>query len=280
MTYKNSITTIIVFYKTDCKRSNAVAKKLSLWLKEKGKKITLLSSSEKPFINNKHDLVTIIGGDGTYLKVAQLLKKQTIPSIGINTGSLGFLTQVPEKNIKKFFNKIFSKKTVLHKHNLIKIQIKNNTYYALNDISIERHNLSNLLSLNVKLFDKNIYTLKSDGIILSTALGSTAYNLAAGGPILHPSLQNISISPIAPHSLTVRPIVLNEDYEINITINKTKHTNKKKSTLSIDGKRYSILNEGEKINIKKSSYQHYTLREIDFNYFSILKEKFKFGERI
>lgn len=182
--------------------------------------------------------------------------------------------------MKSIFNKVFSKKAILHKHNLIKIKIKNKIFYALNDVSIERHNLSNLLSLSVHLFKKKIYTIKADGIILSTALGSTAYNLAAGGPILHPSLQNISITPISPHSLTVRPIILNDDYQINIQITKTKHKNKNKSTLSVDGKRYFILNEGDNITISKSSYQHYTLRESNFNYFSILKEKFNFGERI
>lgn len=278
--YKNSIKNILIFYKKDCEKSKNKAKQLTAWLKEKKKNTTLLSSSEKININNKHDLITIIGGDGTYLKVAQLFKTKPIPSVGINTGSLGFLTHVSEKKVKSFFNKIFSNKAVLHKHNLIKIKIKNKIFYALNDVSIERHNLSNLLSLTVNLFKKKIYTLKADGIILSTALGSTAYNLASGGPILHPSLQNISITPIAPHSLTVRPIVLNDNYQINIKIEKTKHKNKKKSTLSIDGKRYSILNEGDEISISKSSYQHYTLREKDFNYFSILKEKFNFGERI
>ncbi|MBE8162819.1 MAG: NAD(+)/NADH kinase [Bdellovibrionaceae bacterium] len=253
---------------------------MSTWLKEKGKKTQLIESTKKPKTTANQDLVVTVGGDGTYLKVAQLFKTNPIPSVGINTGSLGFLTQVSEKKMKTFFNKVFAKKAVLHKHNLIKVKVKNRVFYALNDVSIERHNLSNLLSLTVNLFKKKIYTIRADGIILSTALGSTAYNLAAGGPILHPSLKNISVTPIAPHSLTVRPLVLNDDYQIDIQIKKTKHKNKKKSTLSIDGKRYCILNEDDNISISKSSYQHHSLKDRNFNYFSILKEKFNFGERI
>ncbi|MBE8221747.1 MAG: NAD(+)/NADH kinase [Bdellovibrionales bacterium] len=277
--YTHSIKNILIFYKNDCKKSKDTAKKLSAWFKEKKKNASIVSSSKKIKINSNCDLVTTIGGDGTYLKVAKLFKTKSIPSVGINTGSLGFLTHVSEKKMKSFFNKVFSKKAILHKHNLIKIKIKNKIFYALNDVSIERNSLSNLLSLKVCLFKKKIYTIKSDGIILSTALGSTAYNLAAGGPILHPSLQNISITPIAPHSLTVRPIVLNDNYQINIQIKKTKHKNKNKSTLSVDGKRYIMLNQGDDIHISKSPYQHYILRESNFNYFSILKEKFNFGER-
>ena len=266
----------LVLYNASKKKAQEVSVKVCDFLKQKGRLVNCCDLEGYRREKVKYDLVVVVGGDGAYLKGAHFFYKTQIPVVGINSGTLGFLTHVGSKNFTSFFKKIFSFDYQTIAQDLISIKHKKKVYCAINDIVIERGGVSNLINLEIAISGRTIYALRADGVILSTSLGSTAYNLAAGGPIVHPDLNSFILTPICPHSLTVKPLVLPNNCSIKITFNgSTNH----KSFVSVDGERKMQLSDNEILLIEKSQYKHHIVREHDYNYFSHLKNKFQFGAR-
>ena len=249
--------------------------------------------------NSKGDLIIALGGDGAYLKAVHFGKKKNIPVLGVNMGSLGFLTPHSSADIFSVLKKTLSGKmffktncfisAVLHQQPLQKDRSgkkgpvsfpdmkkagrPHKVFQAVNDIVIERGALSHLISISVHVNSRYIYSVKADGLITASPLGSTAYNLAAGGPILHPSAQSFVITPICSHSLTVRPLIIHDKSRIHLRVRE------KKAFLTIDGITKQTLQPRHILSIQKDTGSFVSLTEKKETEFPLLREKLKFGQR-
>lgn len=226
------------------------------------------------------ETVIVLGGDGTYLSATRALVNLKIPLVGVNLGSLGFLTENKSDEVYSLIDKILNKQLQANERSLMEVlicskgkQVK--ALKCLNDVVIERGARSQLV--RIKIFSQNhlIYDLKADGLIVSTATGSTAYNLAAGGPIIFPETKAFTVTPVAPHSLTSRPIVLPDDHEIRLQLAKGNQS----AQLTVDGISIQEIDPSFEIILNKSAENLLVLKDPFHNYFDLLREKLKFGER-
>jgi len=226
------------------------------------------------------DLYIVLGGDGTYLEAVRIIGKHKTPILGVNLGSLGFLTEVRIENLFESIELVLKNKMEARPRSLLQVKVKRGsktllTENALNDIVIERGNMSQLINLNIEHNKQLVSPLKADGVIISTPTGSTAYNLAAGGPILFPYLDAFVVTPIAPHSLTTRPIIFPSTANLSFNLKNNKH----RALLTIDGKIALKLTSKDCVQVCTSKFTHHVLREPNHNYFDLLREKLKFGQR-
>lgn len=226
------------------------------------------------------DVILALGGDGTYLRATRSLQDEQIPVLGINLGSLGFLTAHRAKDLSAILDDLIAGKLVARHRSMLRVTVlkKKKTIVnttALNDLVIERGATSRLIHLNLSIDGIDISTIKSDGVIVATPTGSTAYNLAAGGPILHPEVSSFVFTPICPHSLTSRPLLL-PDHKKSILKLQGKHAH---GVLTIDGQTLTELDKDCEIHVEKNKHPHLMLRRANHDYFHLLREKLKFGER-
>lgn len=210
-----------------------------------------------------------------------MLNGRNTPILGVNMGSLGFLTAVPRKELYSSLEKTLSGEMEMRPRAMLQMKLipakgsGKAEYTALNDIVIERGAISQLMNVAFYVDDRLVNEVKADGIIIASATGSTAYNLAAGGPILHPQMRATVVTPICPHSLTNRPIIFPEHQTLRFRINNKKHH----SFLTVDGQSRGELRPGDEIHICQSSASHLVLRDPTDNYFDLLRKKLRFGER-
>ncbi len=276
----------IVFRKSQ--ESVNITSQLAFWLAKAGAKIYLSEnipnvrhSVLKKGRNKDMSLILAIGGDGTYLRAARFAGDFEIPTFGINMGTLGFLTTFsPDnavENIIKFFKGQLKHQVltqlevkIIRKSSIIK------TFTSLNDVVVERGSHSQLIELSLSLGDKYISTTRADGFIVATPSGSTAYNLAAGGPIVHPQSASFVLNFVAPHSLTTRAMVVPDDEVVELRVVEDRQQQAK---LIVDGASAIELHENDRLLIKKSSQKHYSLQAQEYDFFLLLREKLKFGER-
>ena len=290
---------ITIVYRSYSRKAKTKSLEIKAFLEKQEKKVEMLSQKQtRKSLPKQSQLIVAVGGDGTYLKAVHFGKNKNIPVLGINMGSLGFLTPHHEKNTFKILEKVLKSQMFLRKNFFLKgetYKIKNHpkikppknllitkaaelsgpkgTFQAVNDIVIERGSLSHLISLSIYINNQYIYSVKSDGLIIASPLGSTAYNLAAGGPILHPKVNSFVITPICSHSLTNRPVIIHDKSEIQIKVNE------KKAFLTIDGIRKETLNPQSVLIVKKDSKSFLSLTEKKQWEFDLLREKLQFGLR-
>ncbi len=231
------------------------------------------------FNKKRVDLLVVLGGDGTYLHTVHCVKDHSIPFLGINIGSLGFLTVHRQELIERCLSDVVNGQMHLEYRALINVKVKKNDqlinqYIALNDVVIERGAFSHLINVSIAIQDQNIYSIKADGLIVSSPTGSTAYNLAAGGPILHPDVKSFVITPICSHSLTHRPVALPDTCEMSFQMSSKTQS----AFLTIDGRKTMSISSEHQIIVNKSTVKHRTLRAKDYNYFLLLKDKLKFSQ--
>ena len=240
------------------------------------KKIPYDSSSLTKYdlstIANKSDLLITIGGDGTILSTIRELGDKKIPIFGIHIGGLGFLTQTNSENCLDSLNEILQNKFSTVDRMLLKTVVdgKNKqSFYALNDIVIDHGNSPRILETNISISNTHLNKYKSDGIIICTPLGSTAYSLSAGGPIITPWLDVISLTPICPHSLSARPILLPSDDTVLIQFNEEQIGMK----ITIDGQISFEIDYTTKITVSKSKNMARFIKLDDSDYFLTLRSK-------
>jgi NAD+ kinase len=227
----------------------------------------------------KLDLLIVLGGDGTLLRVVHEVSNLNVPVLTINLGNLGFLTEFTLASFEKHFSEILNGKYEIDQRLLLQTNVyrKNKkiySYRALNDAVIARDALARVVSLPTKINDEKLANYISDGLIVATPTGSTAYNLSAGGPILHPSIDAIILTPIAPHSLTQKPIVIPGNQEVSIDI---KSNDKHRVHLTIDGQVGIELQKGDRVEIKKDR-QKFKFVRIEKNVFlKNLQKKLSWG---
>ena len=223
------------------------------------------------------DFVVSIGGDGTFLRTARRVNSLSIPILGVNTGRLGFLaeTGITELNsvLEELMNDDYSigERAVL----MVSQNGKKEKHYALNDVTFIRRDTSSLIVTKVKADGKQLNNYWSDGIIIATPTGSTAYSMSVGGPTVRPQSNNITISPVAPHSLTVRPLVLSDDTELEITV----ESRSSNFMLTVDTTS-NIVDVDTKITIRKADYKVKVIQRKNFDFFDTLRKKLLWGKDI
>jgi NAD+ kinase len=222
------------------------------------------------------DLVLSVGGDGTFLETMLKVKSLGIPIAGINTGRLGFLANISEEEINLSLDLLFKGDYEIIKRSLLEISEPKNLFdgsasVALNEITIQKADLR-MITISVYVDDIHLNTYWADGIIVSTATGSTAYNLSVGGPILSPEDESIIISPISPHNLTIRPIVISGKSKLRIVVEG--RSNEFLATCDFRSKR---LISGQDINIVQSSYKLQTVMLKGRDFYSTLRNKLMWG---
>ncbi len=278
--FKKQIKNILIVYRNNSPGIIHIVNQAEKWL-EKHKihthTFSQSSLSNNPSIHSDIDLVLVLGGDGTYLKAVQCTPDHSVPFLGINMGSFGFLTVHRQELIIHCLESTLQGKMVLEERSLIDASLitkEEQTFLALNDVVIERGSFSQLINISITIQDQDIYSVTADGVIISSPTGSTAYNLAAGGPILHPQVNSFAITPICSHSLTNRPVIVPDTYEMFFRINNEKQS----AFLTIDGQKMAKMSKEQSVKIKKSTMKHRTLRQVEHNDFLLLKDKLKFSQ--
>lgn len=216
------------------------------------------------------------GGDGTILHLVQKLGEFNKPVLGINLGRLGFLTEVQVPDLYSALNKIVSEKTVIDKRMMLSAKINGSglEFLALNDIVITKHSDAKLIRISIFLDDSFFNRFIADGVLISTPTGSTAYNLSAGGPVLLPSADVFVITPICPHSLSIRSVVLSSQSKVSIFV----ETDLQKYLLSFDGQPHTICESGTSIDIGKSKNFAQLIRLTDYSFAKTLRTKLLWSE--
>ena len=221
------------------------------------------------------DLAIVVGGDGTMLNVARLLSEHDVPAIGINLGRLGFLTDIPLVEVESSLESILTGGYSLEHRTMLQCDVQNGgetvfSGIALNDIVISKGNTGRLIEFEIRVNEQFVSQPRSDGLIISTPTGSTAYALSAGGPIIYPDLPVICISPICPHTLSNRPIILDEAAVVRIA---SMDIQESPANFALDGVISHQLDGSEAISITRASNKLKLIKIQDFNYFETLHSK-------
>jgi len=262
---------------------------LKKWLEEKGIKVFLEAEISRKTglagglkfkeLAKNSELFVVLGGDGTMLHTARNLAGYKIPILGINMGSFGYLTEVNLNEINSTLELIINGKFVTEKRMMLDVSIKSgktvaNVGSVLNDVVINRGDLSRMNELELEVNGSYLTTYKGDGLIVSTPTGSTAYSLSAGGPIVFPGKDLIIINPICPHTLTNRPIIFSENSSLKITL----WSKDKGAMLTLDGQEAYKIKSGDVVTVKRSRHVTNLVLSPYRSYGEILRSKLGWGD--
>ncbi len=264
--------------------------KLSGWLKERRLCVLCedklatpleLESFTKPEISEQADLIVVLGGDGTMLSIARHIKRSNLPILGVNLGGLGFLTAITLDELFKVMVEVLAGNFSLSPRMILKITLYRreqpaSNHYVLNDVVINKGAMARIIDLKTVIDDKLVDTFKADGLIFSTPTGSTGYSLSAGGPIVYPTLNSITIAPICPHTLTNRPLIVPSNVTIETTLTSTDSDD---VFLTLDGQVGFSLLPLDKVIITRADHDIKLVASPSKTYFEVLRNKLKWGER-
>jgi NAD+ kinase len=225
------------------------------------------------------EFVVVLGGDGTLLSAARALAAAKVPILGVNLGSLGFLTEVPLPELYPTLQAVIANECDIESRAMIQAELFHGDwrvaeYHALNDCVISKTTIARLASFDMYINKHFVSAYRGDGLIVSTPTGSTAYSLAAGGPVLMPEVGALEISPICPHSLTHRPLVVRDTVEIEIVVRSATD----EAFLSIDGQIGLTVTEGNRLICRKSPFETRLLR-LRKSFFEVLRTKLQWGQK-
>lgn len=231
-------------------------------------------------LGRRAQLVVVLGGDGTLIQAARVLQGRAVPILGINLGSLGFMTEIPRKDALRAFARVLDKKATIDSRMKLTCRLYRKGKLlvedeVLNDVVVNKSALARITDIETWIADDLVALFKSDGVIFATPTGSTAYSLSAGGPIVHPSVDCVVVTPICPHALTQRPIVVPGDQVIR-TVLKSEVSD---VYLTIDGQAGHPLVTGDRIEVQRSKNRVQLVRNDALDYFGILRTKLHWGER-
>lgn len=233
----------------------------------------------KPKIPPLVDLMIVLGGDGTLLSVARLIENRDVPILGVNLGGLGFLTEVTLDELFLTLEKIFKAEYTPDTRLMIRSQVFRQgervvSSYCLNDTVISKGVLARMIRLEVSINGQFVTSLRGDGLIVSTPTGSTAYSLSSGGPIINPSVEAMVFTPICPHTLTNRPIVIPSSATVNVTVKSREDG----AMVTFDGQVGFTLRPDDVVEITAAEHKITLIRAPEKNFYAILREKLKWGE--
>ena len=227
-------------------------------------------------IKNNIDFLFSLGGDGTLLNTINLVRDSSIPIMGINFGRLGFLTSTTYESFDNSFESLKNKSFLLDKRSLLKIETQNNLFgdenYALNEITLLKKDSSVMINIKAYLNDEFLNSYWADGLIVSTPTGSTAYSLSCGGPIVFPESNNLIVTPIAPHNLNVRPIVISDDKILKLKVGESNQN----FLVSLDS-RTEIIDSSVELIISKADFNINLVKLKNQNFNSTLRSKLMWG---
>ena len=239
---------------------------------------------ERDDVPARVDLVLVLGGDGTLLAQAKAIAQSghDIPILAVNFGSLGFLTEITRPEIYESLDRVLNGRATHDQRMMLRATTTRagqaaDSYLALNDVVFTRTALSRMIELSVSVGDQFVMSVKADGLIVATPTGSTAYNLAAGGPIVHPSMDALVLTPIAPHMLTNRPIVIPAEREVRVK--STSANAGDEVFVTVDGQTGFGLQQGDEIAINRAELKLRLVRATTRSYFEVLRQKLKWNER-
>lgn len=226
--------------------------------------------------NFEADIAMSIGGDGTFLNTAARIGRKQIPILGINTGRLGFLTDISNEEIIPALDAILSNHFSIEERSLLFVETSDGTDfeypYALNEVSVLKQDSSSMMGINASVNGELVHTYQADGLIVSTPTGSTAYSMSVGGPLVVPQAQNIILSPVASHSLNVRPLIVPDSWIIELEV----HSRSQNYLVALDG-RSKILEHSTKLRISKADYSVKIIKQLNHTFFDTLKNKLMWG---
>jgi len=263
------------------------ARKIKVYLEgELGKLLTPTRSEghwmsiEREEIPKDVEMIIVLGGDGTLLSVARQVWNKNIPILGVNLGGLGFLTEITLDELYPVLERIVQDDFATHEREVLNAGVIRGEkriaeFIVLNDAVINKGALARIIDLETTIDGEYLSTFRSDGLIISTPTGSTAYNLSAGGPIVYPSLHTIIITPICPHTLTIRPIIIPDDVKIRALLK----SRDEEVTLTLDGQQGFTLKFEDVVEVEKAEGRILLIKSPYRQYFELLREKLKWGER-
>ncbi|QPJ64754.1 MAG: NAD(+)/NADH kinase [Candidatus Nitrohelix vancouverensis] len=231
-------------------------------------------------IAQKSDMIAVLGGDGTLLSAARQMHRFNVPLLAVNMGNLGFLTDVPRSDLYEAMEKVLNQDCKIEKRMLLSVRVtrpneKTQDFHVLNDLVINKGVLARIVDLEVMVDGKYMTSYRADGLIIATPTGSTAYSLSAGGPIIHPSIHNLILSPICPFTLTNRPIIIPDDSEIGIHL----ASENEDVRLTLDGQEGCEIRRGDEVIVHKAKTSLKLIRASDKTYYQILREKLNWGSK-
>jgi len=226
------------------------------------------------------EMIIVLGGDGTLLSVARQVWDKNIPILGVNLGGLGFLTEITLDELYSVLERVLRDEFEINEREILKAGVIRRgkriaEFIVLNDAVINKGALARIIDLETTINGEYLSTFRSDGLIISTPTGSTAYNLSAGGPIVYPSLHTIIITPICPHTLTIRPIIIPDDVKIRALLK----SSNEEVTLTLDGQQGFTLKFEDVVEVGKAEGRILLIKSPYRHYFELLREKLKWGER-
>ncbi|MES2240406.1 MAG: NAD kinase [Bacteroidota bacterium] len=230
-------------------------------------------------LDSSFDMLLSIGGDGTILRAAALVRDSGIPILGINAGRLGFLATVPKENIDKFLQLVIDKKYSLSKRTLLSLtstpenEALKDINFAMNEVSVSRKDTTSMITIETYLNGEILNSYWADGLIISTPTGSTGYSLSCGGPILTPDVKSLVITPIAPHNLNARPLVIPDETEIMLKVSGREEN----YLVSLDSRITSVGNESV-LTIKKTPFEINMVEIPNETFLKTLRSKLLWGE--
>lgn len=284
---------IAIFAKVHDPRCLDVAEELTEWLASRGvtavvedhlsqrlRRPSVATSGKSSEIARDADLVVVLGGDGTLIAAARLVGDHALPILGVNLGSLGFLTEITLDELYPSVERCLLGDYEVSERMMLLASIEREgevveLHRVLNDVVINKGALARIVDMEASVNGRYLTTFKADGLIVSTPTGSTGYSLSANGPIIHPALECISITPICPHTLTNRPLVMAGDASISIAIDSQDEA----VFLTLDGQVGVKLIRGDLVQIRKAPHATRLVQSRSKDYFEVLRTKLKWGER-
>ena len=277
------IRSVGIVVKPGHEEANRTAAELSAWLASRAIKQTgePISSAEIRADNDfsvDADLIVVLGGDGTMISTSRLIGDTDVLVLGINYGGLGYLTDFRIEELFPALEGIIAGDYGIDRRVMLEVELSRDSKQlvagrVLNDVVINKSALARIIDIEVRLNDLFVNTFRSDGLIVSTPTGSTAYNLSAGGPIIFPSMNAVVLTPICPFTLTNRPIVVPDSAEIEVKL----ENENEGVVLSLDGQIGYPMKAGDRVSIRKSATTFNLVQPANRNYFDVLRDKLKWG---
>ncbi len=265
----------LVFKKT--REAAETAEVVTQYFRSHGREVL----TDEQAVGRDADLVVVLGGDGTLIHAAWLLQGRRAPILGVNMGSLGFMTEVPHGEIYPTLDLVLAGRATVSERLKLGVHVHRAgesgpalAAEVLNEVVISKTALGRMSELDTRYRGQYVTTYKADGVIVATPTGSTAYSLAANGPIVYPTMEGVIIAPICPHTLTQRPLVVPDDGDIELLL-----VNDSEVFLTLDGRPGLPISRGDRVQVKQSPNRVLLVRNPRIDFFGILRAKLRWGER-
>ena len=274
----------LIVTKNERELDNPFTKEIADYIKDKGGTVTTVArprdtSDEVISVPEGVEAIFTVGGDGTLVRIAQTTVSLNVPLIGVNHGHLGYLCDLNEENIKRAIDRMFEDDFDIEERMMLDGYVEHadgsttKVQHALNDVVISTNEAKSVVRLAVYINGEYLYSISGDGMIFATPTGSTAYNLSANGPIVDPKTEAILMTPLNPHTLTSRSIVLDPEDEISVEITPRRHTSQEEATVLFDGSYPVTIEPGEKLVVKKSERKTKMIFMTKMNFLERMRNK-------